>query len=112
MSIQQSASEIQCRVGQVRNNVAADARKPCAASTIDLRLGVTVILQHRSRRAEVLLERDQPGLIDIRASQIHLLDPPHPRVTNHPPEEKGHAAKTMQRGVRAAVLVNEGVLER
>src|SRR5262249_52991488 len=43
---------------------------------------------------------------------IQLRETTRLRVTNHVPEEKRHAAETMQRRVRTAVFVEERVLER
>ena len=108
----QSAGEVQCCIGQVCEYPAGGARIRVAACGVVRPRGAAVVGQRRSRRAQVVLERDEPGLIDVRAPQVQFHEPLRSRLLNHTPEQERHPAEAVVRCIRPAVLVNNRLLER
>ena len=71
-----------------------------------------VVGQRRPRRAEVVFECDQTGLVEVRAPEVQFLDPLRLRLLDRAPEQERHAAERVVRGVGPAVLVDQRLPER
>lgn len=69
---------------------------------------VTIICQQLSARSEPVLESNQALVIQVGTAKINFLGSRHLTFFDEPPEQKRHAAETVESFVGAPIFVNHG----